>query len=70
MGALYHVRDYLGPKGLAVAFRSFVRPVCEYGSIAFMGALATHLPRFDEVQKLAERLSGLCISCTSVSPCR
>ena len=43
MGALYHVREYLDPKGLAVAFWSFVRPVCEYGSVAFMGASATHL---------------------------
>jgi len=24
MGALYRVRDYLGPKGLTVAFKSFV----------------------------------------------
>ena len=55
MGALYCVREYLSPNGLAVAFRSFVRPVCEYGGVAFVGASATHLSK---VQKLAERMSG------------
>jgi len=43
MGALYCLRDYLGPKGLAVAFKSFVRSVYEYDGVAFMGASATHL---------------------------
>ena len=50
MGALYHVSQYLSPKGLAVAFRSFVRPVCEYRSVAFMGTSATHLLKFDKMQ--------------------
>ena len=58
MGALYCVREYLGPRGLTVAFRSFVRPVCEYSGVAFMGASVTHLSKFDKVQKLAERISG------------
>ena len=42
----------------AVAFRSFVRPVCEYGVVAFMDALTTHLSKFDKVKKWAERISG------------
>ena len=58
MAALYHAREYLGVKELAVAFRSFVRPVCEYSGVAFMGASATHLSKFDKVQKLAEKMSG------------
>ena len=29
-----------------------------YGGIAFMGASATHLSKFDKVQTLAERISG------------
>jgi len=58
MGTLYRVRDYLGPKGLAVAFKSFVRPVCKYGGVAFMGASATHLSKLDRVQQLAEKLCG------------
>jgi len=55
MEASYRLRDYLSPKGLAVAFRSFVRPFCEYDGVSFIGASATH---FDKEQKLAERLSG------------
>ena len=58
MAPLYCVRGYLAPNGLAVAFRSFVRTVREYGGVAFMGASATHLSKFDKVQKLAERVSG------------
>ena len=50
LGALYHVRDYLGQSGIVTAFRSFVRPVCEYGSVIFMGASVTHLRRLDLVQ--------------------
>ena len=63
MGALYW--DYLGPKGLAVASRSFVRPVCQHAEVDFMGALATLLSKFDRVQ----RIEWLCVSCTSVSSC-
>ena len=54
MEVLYHVRDNLGPRGLAVAFKSFVRPVCEYGNV---GACATHLSSLDIIQKMAEKLS-------------
>ena len=32
--------------------------MCEYGGVAFLGASATHLSKFDKVQKLAERISG------------
>jgi len=58
MGALYHFKDFLGRRGLAVAFRLFVRLVCEYGSVAIMGASATHLPNLDSIQKMVEKLSG------------
>jgi len=58
MGALYRVRDFLGPRGFTVAYKSFVRPVCEYGSVAIMGASATHLSKPDSIQKMAERFSG------------
>ena len=43
LGALYHVREYFGQSGLAVAFKSFVRPMCEYDDIIFMGASAVCL---------------------------
>jgi len=48
-GALYHVQDYLGVKGLAITFKSFVRPICGYGNVAIMGALASQLSKLDAV---------------------
>ena len=54
--ALYHVRDFLGPRGFIVAYKSFVRPVCEYGSVAIMRVSATHLSKLDFVQ-MAERFN-------------
>ena len=56
LGALFRVREYLGQSGLVAAYKSFVRPVCEYGSVIFMGASAVHLHKLDAVQKAAERL--------------
>ena len=58
LGAVYRVREYLGQSGLTIAFKSFVRPICEYGNIIFMGASATHLHKLDLIQKMAERLCG------------
>ena len=55
LGAVYRVREYLGQSGLTIAFKSFVRPICEYGNIIFMGASATHLHKLDS---MAERLCG------------
>ena len=28
LGAVYHVKEYLGQNGLTIAFKSFVRPIC------------------------------------------
>ena len=50
LGALYCIRDYLGQSGIITAFRSFVRQVCEYGGVIFMGASITHLQKLDSVQ--------------------
>ena len=58
MGALYRARDFLGPRGFIVVYKSFVRPVYEYGSVAIMGASATHLSKLDSIQKMAERFCG------------
>jgi len=30
LGAIFRARNYLGQSGLTVAFKSFVRPICEY----------------------------------------
>ena len=56
LGVVCRVGDYLGQRGLVTAFKSFVRPACEYSNIVFMGASATHLHKLDLVQKMAERL--------------
>ena len=42
LGALYHIREYLDQSGFTVAYKFFVRPVCEYGGVIFMGASAVH----------------------------
>ena len=39
-----------------MAYRAFVRPVAEYGSVLMMGASATQLSKFDRMQHLAEQL--------------
>ena len=57
LGAIYIVKDYLGECGLTIAFKSFIRPVCEYGNIIFMGASATHLHKLDLVQKMAKKIT-------------
>jgi len=57
MEALYRVRDFLGARGFAIAFKSFVRPICEFGNVAIMGASATHSSKLDAIQKMAEKLS-------------
>jgi len=40
-----------------IALKSFVRPICEYGNVAIMGAAASYLCKLDAVQKKAEKLS-------------
>ena len=55
LGAVYCVREYLGQSGLTIAFKSFVRPICEYDNIAS----ATHLHKLDLIQKMAERLCSI-----------
>ena len=56
LGALFRVKEYLSQHGLITAYKSFVRPVCEYGDVTFMGASATHLHKLDAVQTAAEKL--------------
>ena len=65
LGAVFHARNYLGQSGLTVALKSFIRPVCEYSNVVFMGASATHLRKLDSVQKLAEKLCGTTFSSLS-----
>ena len=62
LGAIYRAKDYLGKGGLTIAFKSFVRPVCEYCNIIFMDASATHLHKLDLFQKMAERMCNTTFS--------
>ena len=43
--------------GLVIDYKSFVRPVCEYVNVIFMGASAVHLHKLDAVQTAVEKLS-------------
>ena len=54
--ALFRVKENLGQSGLVTAYKSFVRPVCKYGNVIFMGASAVHLHKLDAAQKAAEKL--------------
>ena len=56
LGALFRVKEYLGQSGLVTAYKSFVRPMCEYDNVIFMSASAVHLHKLDAVQKAAEKL--------------
>ena len=62
LGAIFRVGDYLGQSGLIIAYKSFVRPICEYSNVVFMGASATHLHKLDLIQRMAERLCGVTFS--------
>ena len=33
LDAVYRIREYLGQGGLTIAFKSFVRPICEYAML-------------------------------------
>ena len=68
LGALFRVKEYLGQSGLVTAYKSFVRPVCEYGNVIFIGASAVHLHKLDAVQKAAEKLCQTAFQ--SLSSCR
>ena len=51
LGTLFCVREYLGKSGLVTAYKSFVRPVCEYGNVIFMDASAVHLHKLDALTR-------------------
>ena len=41
LGALYHIRDYLGQSGIITAFRLFIQPICEYEGVILGGLCHT-----------------------------
>jgi len=54
LGCLRRISEYLGTEGLILAYRAFVCPVAEYGSVLMMGASATQLSKLDGTQYFAE----------------
>ena len=48
----------VGANGLATVYKGFVRPVMEYGSVAWMCAADTYVGALDGVQRRAGRAIG------------
>jgi len=44
LGAVFRARNYLGQSGLSIAFKSFVRPICEYSNVVFASSVRRKLP--------------------------
>ena len=40
LGALFCIREYLSKSILVIAYKSFVKPMCECGNVIFMGTSA------------------------------
>ena len=56
LGCLRIILDYLDSNTLQLTYKSFIRPIMEYGNVAIMGASATQLSRLDAVQNAATSL--------------
>ena len=59
LGQLYRCRSLLGSHGIATAYKSWIRPMLEYGSILYSGAATTHLNRLDSFQARVENMCGI-----------
>ena len=59
LGQLYRCRSLLGSHGIATAYKSWIRPMLEYGSILYSGAAMTHLNRLDSFQARIENMCGI-----------
>ena len=58
MGQLYRCRSLLGSQGIATAYKSWIHPMLEYGSILYSEAALTHLNRLDSFQARVENMCG------------
>jgi hypothetical protein len=56
MGMLVRLRSCLNNKNMETMYTSFVRPIMEYGSLAWMGAAVSHLEKLDSVQEAAMKI--------------
>ena len=58
LGQLYRYRSLLGSQGIATAYKSWIRPSLEYGTILYSGAAQSHLARLDSFQACVENMCG------------
>jgi hypothetical protein len=58
LGLMKRASRIVDAHGLAAIYKGFVRPVMEYGSVAWMCAADTYLGALDRVQRRAQRTIG------------
>jgi hypothetical protein len=56
LGMLTRLRRVLDDENMKHMYCTFIRPIMEYGSEAFMGAEDTHFLRLDQIQLAAEKI--------------
>jgi hypothetical protein len=56
LGMLTRLRRVLDDENMKTMYCTFIRPMMEYGSVAFMGAKDTHLIKLDKIQSAAEKI--------------
>ena len=59
LSQLYHCRSLFGCEGVAIHYKSWIRPILEYGSILYSGAALSHLNCLECLQARVENLCGL-----------
>jgi len=55
---LYRCRSLFSSQSIATLYKSWIRPVLEYGCIVYSGAAPTHLNRLDQFQTRVEKMCG------------
>ena len=56
LAALFRLKLFLDGENLKTMYTSFVRSVCEFGSIGYMAATDSHLVKLDRIQNRAQRV--------------
>ena len=59
LSQLYRCRSLFGCEGIATLYKSWIRPILEYGSILYSGAALSHLNRLERLQARVENMCGL-----------
>ena len=68
LGQLYRCRNLLNSHDLSILYKSWVRPVIEYGYVLYSGTAPSHLHRLDTLQTRVEHMSDS--KFTSLGDCR